>query len=269
MIRQAVVAGQFYPGTKASLDAAVRGYLVPAGPKSGERTILAMVPHAGYVYSGGVAGQTLGRANLASRVILLGPNHTGLGKPLALWAEGAWAIPGGQVAVDEELTAALAAAEPRLTPDTAAHVGEHSLEVLLPFLTATVPGLRVAPIAVSEHRLDVLLSVAANMAKGVLALGEPVSIAVSSDMSHYVSHDRARQQDALALERVAALDPEGLFGVVKSRGISMCGVLPMTLGLALAKELGASACEIAAYATSGEVSGDYGRVVGYAGALVH
>jgi len=267
MIRQAIVAGQFYPGSKAELQAAVRGYLAKAAAKSVERTILAMVPHAGYVYSGGVAGLTLGAANLASRVILLGPNHTGQGQALALWSEGAWRTPAGDVPVDAELAAALLAAEPRLRADVSAHVGEHSLEVLLPFLIDTVPGLRVTPIAVAEPRLEILASVAANMAEAIAAAAEPVSIVVSSDMSHYVSETRARELDSLALERVAALDPEGLYRVVRSRNISMCGVLPMTLGLYLAKRLGAATCEIAAYGNSGEASGDYGRVVGYAGVL--
>ncbi|MBF0482069.1 MAG: AmmeMemoRadiSam system protein B [Desulfovibrionaceae bacterium] len=267
MIREPIVAGQFYPGARAALQAAVSGYLAKAGPKSAGRTLLAMVPHAGYVYSGGVAGLTLGAANLASRVILLGPNHTGQGQPLALWSEGAWRTPAGDVPVDAELAAALAAAEPRLRPDVSAHLGEHSLEALLPFLIASVPGLRVTPVAVAEPRLEVLSGVAANMAVAIAAVNEPVSIVVSSDMSHYLSETRARELDALALERVAALDPQGLYRVVKSRGISMCGVLPMTLGLYLAKLLGATGCEIAAYDTSATASGDRGRVVGYAGAL--
>jgi len=267
MIREPIVAGQFYPGSTAALDAAVGGYLAAAGAKSVGHTILAMVPHAGYVYSGGVTGLTLGAANLASRVVLLGPNHTGQGQALAVWSEGAWRTPAGEVPVDEPLAAALLAAEPRLRPDVAAHLGEHSLEVLLPFLLATVPGLRVTPIAVAEPRLEILVSVAAHMAEAIATVREPVSIVVSSDMSHYVSEARARELDTLALERVAALDPEGLYRVVKSRGISMCGVLPMTLGLYVAKLLGATSCEIAAYGNSGEASGDYGRVVGYAGAL--
>ena len=267
MIREPIVAGQFYPGSKAALEAAVRGYLAAAGAKSAKRTILAMVPHAGYVYSGGVAGLTLGAANLAPRVILLGPNHTGQGQALAVWSQGAWRTPAGETPVDAELAVALLAAEPRLRADVAAHLGEHSLEVLLPFLTASVPGLRVTPIAVAEPRLEVLTSVAANMAGAIAGVSAPVSIVVSSDMSHYLSQARARELDSLALERVAALDPEGLYRVVRSRNISMCGVLPMTLGLYLAKLLGATACDIAAYGNSGEASGDYDRVVGYAGAL--
>jgi MEMO1 family protein len=266
--RQPVVAGQFYPGQGQALARQVAALLGEAGPREEIPTVLAMVPHAGYVFSGSVAGRTLGAARLADRTVLLGPNHTGRGQGLAVWPDGAWEIPGRLVPVDEELAGALLAAEPRLTADTAAHLGEHSLEVVLPFLAATNPGGQVVPVAVAETDPRVLAEVADSMA-GVLAeLGEPVSIVVSSDMSHYIPHEEARQRDALALDRILALDPDGLFSVVREHGITMCGVLPMVLGLFLAKALGAGQAVLAAYATSGEVSGDYHQVVGYAGVLV-
>jgi AmmeMemoRadiSam system protein B len=227
-----------------------------------------MVPHAGYVYSGAVAGRTLGAARLADRILLLGPNHTGRGQPLAVWPSGAWEMPDRLVAVDKDLAKALMAAEPRLRPDAAAHLDEHSLEVLLPFLAATNPACLVVPVCVSESDPRVLAEVAGNMAGVLKGLPDPVSIVVSSDMSHYIPHEAARQRDALALDRVLALDPEGLYSVVRQNGITMCGVLPMVLGLNLAKALGAQEAELAAYATSGEVSGDYHQVVGYAGVLV-
>jgi AmmeMemoRadiSam system protein B len=263
-----VVAGQFYPGQGPALARQIAGYLGEAGPRETAPTILAMVPHAGYVYSGAVAGRTLGAARLADRLLLLGPNHTGQGRRLAVWPDGAWAVPGRLVPVDAELAGALTAAEPRLTPDTAAHLGEHSLEVVLPFLAATNPECRVVPIAVAEPDPRVLAQVAGAMAGVLAGLPGPVSIVVSSDMSHYVPHEAAKRRDALALDRVLALDPDGLFSVVREHGITMCGVLPMVLGLHLAKALGATEAVLAAYATSGEVSGDYHQVVGYAGVLV-
>jgi len=268
MDRPAIVAGQFYTAEPRALAAQVRAFLDQAGPANSEPTLLAMAPHAGYVYSGGVAGVALGRANLPATLLLLGPNHTGRGAALALWPDGAWRTPLGDVPVAEDLARALLLAEPRLAADYTAHVGEHSLEVMLPFLQVKNPGVRIVPVAVAEPGVETLLAVARGMAGVLAAWAEPVGIVVSSDMSHYISHQRAKERDALALERIAALDPAGLHATVRRHGISMCGVLPMTLGLAIAKELGATRAEVAAYATSGEVSGDYARVVGYAGALV-
>ena len=268
MDRRPVVAGQFYPGTQVQLEAQVRDCLSQGGPKASDPTMLAMVPHAGYVFSGSVAGKTLARANLAGTVLLLGPNHTGLGGPFSLWAQGRWLIPGGVVHVDTALAQALAKAEPRLTPDREGHVREHSLEVLLPFLHSINPDIHIVPLAVAEPVLEVLLGVARKIAGVLRKWEQPVSIVVSSDMSHYITHELATEKDKAALEKIVALDPEELFRVVRRDKISMCGVLPMTLGLAVCRELGARQAEITAYATSGEVSGDYDRVVGYAGALV-
>lgn len=275
--RPSVVAGRFYDAVPGRLAQDVRARLAlgqplhehsqfPHGP-----TLLAMVPHAGYVYSGDVAGKTLGAAALAETLLLLGPNHTGQGAPLALWPGGSWRIPTGDVPVDEALARALLDAVPRLTPDTAAHRGEHSLEVLLPFLLQANPACRIVPVAVAESSLGTLLAVAQAMAGVLRSWPAPVSIVVSSDMSHYLPQETAAAQDRKALERVLALDPEGLHATVRRERISMCGVLPMTLGLAMARELrapDAAPPHLVEYTTSGQVSGDYDQVVGYAGVLV-
>jgi AmmeMemoRadiSam system protein B len=269
MNRQPLVAGQFYPaGPTLARDVAALLATAPVGEKHVEPTLLAMVPHAGYVYSGAVAGRTLGLANLADTVILLGPNHTGRGRRLAVWPEGAWELPGGELAVDAELAGALLAADSRLSADETAHLGEHSLEVVLPFLWVKNPAARIVPIVVAEHNPTALGDVALSMAAVVRAWGRPVSLVVSSDMSHYVSHDTAAALDAVALAEITAMRPMGLYAAVRDQGISMCGVLPMTLGLFLARELGAKTAEVTAYATSGEVSGDMRHVVGYAGVLI-
>jgi len=268
MNRSPIVAGQFYPGSAATLSKQVAGYLGPAAAESAGQTILAMVPHAGYIYSGPVCGKTLGAANLADVILLLGPNHTGRGKRLAVWPDGAWSIPGCELAVDAETADALLRAEPGLVADYAAHLGEHSLEVILPFLCAKNPKTRIIPLCVSERDPATLAAVGAGIARTLKDRGVPASIVVSSDMSHYISHEAAKQLDAMALERITALDPDGLYQTVGEQGISMCGVLPMTLGLHIAIGLGATSAEIIAYATSGETSGDFSQVVGYAGALI-
>lgn len=268
MDRQPVVAGRFYDGGSDNLNAAVDGFLRLGEGKRAEPTLLAMVPHAGYVYSGAVCGRTLAEANLADTVLLLGPNHTGRGASMALWSEGNWLVPGGPVPVDEELAGELLAADSHIILDSEAHLGEHSIEVVLPFLQRLNPAMRIVPIAVSEPRSDVLRQVGRNIGQALKVLGRPVSMVVSSDMSHYIAHDDAKKQDALAIGEAVKLDPAALYDTVRSNNITMCGVLPMTVGLYAALELGATKGELVTYATSGEVSGDYDQVVGYAGVLV-
>lgn len=268
MDRQPVVSGRFYDGVPDKLNAVVDGFLGLGEGRRSEPTLLAMVPHAGYVYSGAVCGRTLAEANLAQTVLLLGPNHTGRGEPFALWPVGNWMVPGGPVSVDTELAEELLAADSHITPDIEAHLGEHSIEVILPFLQRLNPATVIAPIAVSMPHLDLLKQVGTHIGHALKVLGRPVSIVVSSDMSHYISHEDAKRKDAIALKAAVDLDPEGLYNTVRSGNISMCGVLPMTLGLFAAIELGATRGELVTYATSGEVSGDYDQVVGYAGVIV-
>lgn len=267
MQRQPVVAGRFYDADPVRLNTMVDGFL-GHGEKRAEKTILAMAPHAGYVFSGAVCGQTLGQANLESTVLLLGPNHTGRGDRFSLWAQGSWDIPGASVPIDEDLASAILESDPRITADTAAHTGEHSLEVILPFLHRMNPETTIVPIAIASRYFDDVQQVGTALGKVLNDFGRPVSIVVSSDMSHYISHDAAKEKDTLALDAAVNLDPRGLFNTVREHDISMCGVLPMTTGLFAALEMGATTGELVAYATSGEVSGDFEQVVGYAGVLV-
>jgi hypothetical protein len=268
MLRTPVVAGRFYTGNPDELRAEVRKYLDMGRAHGSQPVLLAMAPHAGYMFSGKTAGETLGRVSLPDTVLLLGPNHTGMGEALALWPDEAWSTPLGDVPVDEDLARALLTADPNLTADYEAHLQEHSLEVICPFLQELNPHISIVPIAVAEPRYEVLEAVAANMAEVLKARTPLPGIVVSSDMSHFISHDEAKELDRHALERVEALDPEGLYSTVRSKGISMCGVLPMTLGLLIAQHLGAAKAEVVTYTTSAEASGDYSQVVGYAGVVV-
>ncbi|MFW5837831.1 MAG: AmmeMemoRadiSam system protein B [Desulfovibrionaceae bacterium] len=268
MNRKPVVAGQFYPGSASALQEQIRDFMAEAPNRDAAPSLLAMVPHAGYVFSGGVCGKTLGAANLRPLVVMLGPNHTGRGQPLAVWPEGRWETPDGGLMVDETVAQAVIDAGAGFAADTAAHLQEHSLEVVVPFLRALDPNTRIAPIAVSLPDPDRLMEAGRTLARTLQALDAPFSIVVSSDMSHYVPAERARTQDAKALEAVERLDPAGLFATVRDQDISMCGVMPMTMGLAAANELGASKARVVDYATSGDVNRDYTRVVGYAGVIV-
>ncbi len=265
--RDPIVAGQFYAGRHDQWLATARACMHGATRRE-KLTKLVMVPHAGHVFSGGVAGQTLAQAHLTDTVLLLGPNHTGMGAPLAVWPDGRWHLPGASLAVDEGLAKAILEAEPALTADYVAHLQEHSLEVVMPFLWALNPAMRIVPVAVGDPRPHKLGGAAAKIAEVLNGLGRQVSVIVSSDMNHFASDAKTREIDKLALERVLALDPMGFYGVVREKGISMCGVLPMTLGMHLANIMGAKSAELVAYATSGDVNGDLSRVVGYAGVII-
>ncbi len=268
MNRQPVVAGRFYDANPEKMNEMVDGFLGLAEEKREKRTLLAMAPHAGYVFSGAVCGKTLAMANLESTILLLGPNHTGMGDRFALWADGSWDIPGASVPIDTELAQALLDADPMITADRAAHEQEHSLEVIVPFLHRLNPEMTIVPIAISAHVFDDVAAVGKAIGQALKEFDRPVSIVVSSDMSHYISDDDARKMDGLALEPAVNLNPRKLFSTVREHEISMCGILPMTTGLFAALEQGATKGELVAYSTSGEVSGDFEQVVGYAGLLV-
>jgi AmmeMemoRadiSam system protein B len=271
-IRRPAVAGRFYPGDAETLDREVRGFLYPgngAGPLVRARMV--MVPHAGYRYSGAIAGQTYGAVQPRARAVVLCPNHTGLGQRRAISPARAWQLPGGDVRCDDELRALLVE-HAGLVPDDAAHVREHAIEVQLPFLRAMAPAGTFVAVCLAGLSLDECLRLGQSIAVAVRAAsapdGEEILLVASTDMSHYVPAEVARAQDALALDRVQALDPEGLYETVQRRHISMCGYIPATVAVAAARALGATSAEIVRYGNSGETSGDLASVVGYAGAWV-
>lgn len=233
--------------------------------------LLVMLPHAGYVYSGRVAGRSLSQVRLAPVVFMLGPNHTGRGAPLAIWPQGDWLTPLGSVPVHERAASALLDADGGYTANRTAHEGEHSLEVLLPLLQVRHPALSIIPVAIAEQDAAALQRAGTALAhtmQGLAAAGVPSSIVLSSDMSHYVTRTQAEERDALALGRMAALDPEGLYATVRHNRITMCGVLPAVVALHACRALGATSACLAAYDTSASASGDHERVVGYAGMVV-
>jgi len=268
MDRNPVVAGQFYPGKLEDLKSQVRQFLDQETFKDNKQTKLAMVPHAGYMFSGNIAGATLVRSNLASTVLLLGPNHTGQGAAWSTWDNGNWKIPGASLKVENELAQEIIESDAKIQKDYAAHLNEHSLEVILPFLWMLDPQTNIVPISVSEPNLSNLMQVGKSIAKCLKQYPQPVSIVVSSDMSHFISQDQAKSKDKMALDAIRELEPEKLYNVVRSNNISMCGVLPMTTGLAIANEFEASQAELIKYGTSGDIIGDYRQVVAYAGVCI-
>ncbi|GAB4277443.1 MAG: AmmeMemoRadiSam system protein B [Deferrisomatales bacterium] len=266
MVRKPAVAGQFYPGSPRALESFLRE-AVPLAPEP-EEALGVVSPHAGYVYSGRVAGAVFGRVRVPDTVVLLGPNHTGLGTPASIMTEGVWATPLGSVPIERGLARAVAGACPILEEDSLAHAHEHSLEVQLPFLQYRNPSVRIVPIAFLLRDYPSIDEVGAALAEVLRGWPDPVLLVASSDMTHYEPHETAREKDAKAIERVLALDPEGLLATTRTLHITMCGVVPTAVLLAAAARLGATGGELVRYATSGEVSGDYGSVVGYAGMII-
>jgi AmmeMemoRadiSam system protein B len=265
-VRHPAVAGQFYPRDPRKLLSDIQSYT--AADKVPFRAVGCVVPHAGYVYSGHVAGAVYSHLELPKRFVILCPNHTGMGTPLSIMSEGAWQTPLGNVTVDTPLAEGLKRSFALLSEDADAHRAEHAIEVQLPFLQARLPEFSFVPIAVGTGRLDVLVELGETIAEGISSAGGPTLIIASSDMNHYESDGRTRQKDRRAIERILALDPAGLHSIVHQEDISMCGYGPAVAMLTAAKQLGATSAELIRYATSGDVSGDRERVVGYAGIAV-
>lgn len=266
MKRTQAVAGQFYHADAARLKRQVEGFILRDAPK--EHAIGILCPHAGLIYSGSVAGSVYSSIEFPKTFILIGPNHTGIGPPASLWHEGQWEIPTGVFSIDIGLSAKILENVPLISRDIHAHTLEHSLEVQLPFISHFSLDVRIVPITLMPLHLDKLKIISDGIVKAIKDVGYKVVVAASSDMSHYVSDAQARQKDRMAIDRILALDPEGLYHTVKKENISMCGYIPAVIMLYTAIALGAKEAKLIKYATSGEVSGDYEQVVGYAGMIV-
>ena len=267
-IRQPAVAGMFYEGTAQRLKLQVDACFAASPATARAPFVGAVVPHAGLMYSGHVAAAFYGSARLPRRFIILCPNHTGRGHFAAINREGVWRTPFGDAAIDDQLAAALMAKSPLLHDDDAAHAREHSLEVQLPFLQELLSSFTFVPICLGAPRYEMCEEIGVAIAAVVAAAGEPVGILASSDLNHYQDQQTTLRKDQAAIDAVIALDPARLWRVVDEEDISMCGYIPATTMLIAAKELGATEGRLLKHATSGDVSGDYERVVGYAAMTV-
>ncbi|MGA2695091.1 MAG: AmmeMemoRadiSam system protein B [Terriglobales bacterium] len=278
IIRHPAVAGRFYPSEPGELLESLDSFLHPHEPSI--RAIGCVVPHAGYVYSGAVAGAVFRRIEVPQRSIILCPNHTGRGTSLSIMSEGAWQTPLGLVAIDSQLAVALKQAFPLLKEDWQAHLHEHAIEVELPFLQVRWDqarqgqmggrtNLTFVPIVLGTIDFEVLTALGNALAQVVVGQRDHVLIIASSDMNHYESDEVTRVKDHRAIEKILALDTRGLFEVAEKEHITMCGLGPTVSMITAAQHLHATHADLAAYATSADISGDYRRVVGYAGILLH
>src|SRR5215475_15336973 len=204
MIRKSAVSGRFYPANPDELDKALRGFFEPIPAPS--KAIGLIVPHAGYIYSGHVAGAVYSRIELPLRNIVLCPNHTGLGTPLSIMKSGSWQTPLGQMQIDEELSSELMKADPSLEADIAAHQFEHAIEVQLPFMQQMAgSSVRFVPITLGTSHLERLQALGHSIAKVVQAIAPDALIIASSDMNHYESDAITRVKDHKAIDQILAL----------------------------------------------------------------
>jgi AmmeMemoRadiSam system protein B len=266
VLRLPAVAGRFYSADPEELTALVRKYAMPPPDTPPQRVKACLVPHAGYMFSGHVAGAVFSRIVLPQRILILGVRHFPRGESLAILASGAWRTPLGDAPIDQALAAALQRECPILREDPVAHGTEHSLEVQLPFLQVLSPGFSFVPIALGAVRFEDLVAVGEALAH-VLAANPEVLLLTTSDLNHYENDATTRLKDKKAIEQILALNPRGLYDVCRNEDISMCGLGPAVAMLTALRALAAKHAELVRYATSADVSGDASSVVGYAGLI--
>jgi AmmeMemoRadiSam system protein B len=256
-MRLPVVAGQFYPYSGAELKSQLENML----PQSAQMPILgAVVPHAGYVYSGKVAAEVYSRLPKRDTYVILGPNHHGLGSPVALSLDS-WKTPLGVVLPDLDLAEALRGTI--IDQDEVSHQQEHSIEVQIPFLQARFADFKILPICMGMQDGETAVEVGRELAKAVQKLGRQCVIIASSDFTHYEPQEVARKVDAQLIEAVLNMDVPELYSRLYRYNATACGYGPIAATITAAALLGASSGKLLRYATSGDVSGDYSQVVGY------
>jgi len=266
MIRKPVVAGQFYPQTEAGLNKMLAKLIDAGAEKEEVRGVI--MPHAGYVYSGYVAGITISKADIKKTAIILGANHTGTGSPFSIMTRGSWMTPLGEAKIDIEIAESILKESTLLKEDSLAHLYEHSIEVEIPFLQYLRKDIKIVPMVISNRDIKDYQRLGKEIADGFKKIGRAALFVASTDMTHYESKEKAEEKDRLAIDAVLALDEEKLFNVVKENNISMCGVAPTCTLISVCKNLGAKKAGLVKYQTSGDISGDYASVVGYAGFVI-
>jgi AmmeMemoRadiSam system protein B len=266
MIREPFVAGQFYPADPDVLRSSIRDFQEAEEPLLEALGIVA--PHAGYVYSGPVAGAVYSAVRLPERFIILGPNHTGRGAALALHPPGEWRTPLGRLPIDPEMNEAIVRECGLITLDSAAHAREHSIEVQVPFLQTMAKVRGFSALCVGRTDYSTLETVGRALARTIRSIPDPVLLITSSDMTHYEPQESASRKDSLAIDSILKVDSSDLYRTILDQDVSMCGFAPAVAMLTACRDLGATSGRLIRYATSGDVSGDYRRVVGYAGIAV-
>lgn len=264
--RQPHVAGSFYPANPDELKRLIRSF--EDSPQIDRTAKAVVLPHAGYIYSARTAWKVLQQTRVPETVLMLGPNHCGTGKEMALYDRGSWATPLGDVRIDENLAESILKQVKTIEGDRAAHSKEHSLEVIVPMLQLKNSCLRLVPIIIGTMDFKFVYETAVRLADLLSQMETKPLLVVSTDMNHYESDEISRRKDQYALDAIRALDAGELIRSVRQHRISMCGVMPVYILLVMAEKLGIKKAELTDYRNSAEVSGDYDRVVGYAGFIL-
>jgi hypothetical protein len=269
-IRAPAVAGKFYPGDAAELRRTVEAHLQEAPPFAAKRLIAAMAPHAGYMYSGGVAAHVFKALHTCvspgpdislPTVVVIAPSHHEAFPYISVFTGRAYRTPLGDVPIARDLAEALAGRERRFAAAWSGHVSEHALEVELPFLQVIWPGFRLAPVVMGDQSWEFCQLLGENLA--ALAGAFPMFILASSDLSHYYPYDEAVRIDEGFIRALKTFEPETLYQALENRECEACGGGPVVAAMIAAKALGADNVEVLCYQNSGDVSGDRGMVVGY------
>jgi AmmeMemoRadiSam system protein B len=262
--RKPSVAGYFYPSNPKSLQDMI-AQLVDSKAEV-QKAVCIISPHAGYEYSGAVAGKVFSSVKLPEKFVIVGPNHRDVSTNLAIMKKGIWETPLGSVPVDTSLAESILEQTDWIVEDERSHQLEHSLEVQIPFIQYFRRNISIVPISIGYHAsFEELEELGKSVSRAIKNSGEEVLIIASTDMSHYVSQDEAKEKDFLAIEKILQLDARGLYEVVQREHISMCGFQPTTAGIIASKDLNAKKAELIQYQTSGDVTGNFSEVVGYAG----
>jgi AmmeMemoRadiSam system protein B len=265
MVRLPSVAGRFYPSDAAELSAQIREYISPENKLPSRNVKACLVPHAGLMFSGHVAGAVFSSIRIPKKVVILGVRHRPPGSPAAIVSDGVWRTPLGDAEIDHLLAEKFAAACPLLTEDAAAHSKEHSLEMQIPFLQVLAPDFSFVPIALGTAHFETLVSVGEAIGAVLAAEKNEVLLVTSSDLNHYEDDVTTRAKDGKAIEQLLSMDARGLYDVCRKEEISMCGLGPAVAMLTALHIFKASKAELIRYATSADRSGDPSAVVGYAG----
>lgn len=262
MLRQASVAGYFYPSDKKEIKDFISAYAF-----EGEKTVACavLVPHAGYIYSGATAVKTLSKVKIPETVILIGPNHTGQGTKASVYPEGAWETPLGTSETDDDVIGKLCSTG-FYTRDTKAHAREHSLEVIVPIIQYFNPNAKIVCITMKFLAYDDLKTASDSLK---YAVGDKnCLVIISSDFNHFENERITEKKDALAIDSLLKMDENSLYNKILDYNISMCGVIPACIGILYCKSYGAYDAQLIEHTHSGKVSGDNERVVGYAGIII-
>jgi len=273
-VRKPVVSGTFYAGTATELEEQIEWcYKHELGPgavpqvnDAGPREIIAIVvPHAGYYYSGPVAAHAykeLANDGIFDTAVILGPNHTGYGAAVSLWTGNVWKTPLGEVKINKELAHKLLGGV--VEADETAHMYEHSVEVQLPWLQHLYKEIKIVPITMLAQDIET----ARTVGKAISKVANNIIIIASSDFTHYEPHSVATEKDSSMIEAIINLDEEELYKRREFLDCTMCGYGPVAVAIAAAKEMGAKTANLLKYATSGDTTGDFSRVVGYGSIVI-